>query len=171
MNETGFWTIIADCDTRSGGDMEQKDQLINTSISELSAADALAFNRLFDQFIDRAYTWSLWGAAYVINGGGCGDDAFMDFRECLISKGKRVFETAVTDPDSLASEDLDRESWFHEGFQYAIMAAVKSVIGTPPKRASPPPASPSGDRFPEDRFYSIYPQLAARMAQRRPTSH
>jgi hypothetical protein len=49
-----------------------------------------------------SYTWALWGAAYLING-GCSDDGFDYFRGWLICQGRDVFQRAVHDPDSLAS--------------------------------------------------------------------
>ncbi|MDQ0699918.1 DUF4240 domain-containing protein [Streptomyces sp. W4I9-2] len=48
-----------------------------------------------------AYRWSLWNAAYLIEG-GCGDDGFMDFRDGLALLGRETFTRAVADPDSLA---------------------------------------------------------------------
>src|SRR5271169_5861141 len=68
--------------------------------------DAREFAVLFDSMMDRAYSYGLWGAAYVIHG-GCGDDAFTDFRASLISRGKEAFERAIRDPDSLADEECD----------------------------------------------------------------
>jgi hypothetical protein len=48
-----------------------------------------------------AYSWNLWGAAYIING-GCSDDGFDYFRNWLVLQGRDVFQKAVTNPDSLA---------------------------------------------------------------------
>ena len=45
---------------------------------QLPAAEIEAFDRLLYEKIDAAYRWSLWGAAYVING-GCSDDGFEYF--------------------------------------------------------------------------------------------
>ena len=77
--------------------------------------------------MDSAYCWSLWGAAYVING-GCSDDPFVDFRASLISRGRQVFERALSDPDSLADEDFDGSDWFNEGYQYAVADGVRSAV-------------------------------------------
>lgn len=53
------------------------------------------------QLRDQAYQWRLWGAAYLIEG-GCSDDAFMDFREGVISLGREWYERVLADPDTLA---------------------------------------------------------------------
>jgi len=61
-----------------------------------------SFHRHFDEREDRAYTWELWAAAYIV-GGGCSDDAFSDFRATLISMGRQTFERVIADPQSLPS--------------------------------------------------------------------
>jgi hypothetical protein len=48
-----------------------------------------------------AYTVDLWGAAYLINGGSS-DDGFYYFRCWLVGMGKKVYENALANPDSLA---------------------------------------------------------------------
>ena len=50
----------------------------------------------------RADTWLMWGAAWIIMGGGCSDDSFFYFRPWLVGLGREVFGRAVADPDSLA---------------------------------------------------------------------
>src|SRR5262249_6772329 len=57
---------------------------------------------IFSKYMSQAYTWDLWGAAYVI-GGGCGNDGFEDFRGWLISKGPAAYENAPKDPEALGS--------------------------------------------------------------------
>ncbi len=54
-----------------------------------------------ERLLHEAYREELWGAAYLINW-GCSDDGFHDFCLGLIERGRRVFEGAVADPDSLA---------------------------------------------------------------------
>lgn len=54
-----------------------------------------------DAVMAQSYTWSLWGAAYLMNG-GCSDDGFEYFRGWLIAQGRKVFERALEDPDTLA---------------------------------------------------------------------
>jgi hypothetical protein len=113
--------------------------------------------------MDRAYSWPLWGAAYVING-GCGDDSFSDFRASLISRGRTAFDRALNDPDSLAGEDLHEEAWFFEGYQYAVTDAVTSVTGVAPPRAQPHPKAPSGEEWDEANVYDKYPRLRQKYA-------
>jgi hypothetical protein len=100
MSIDDFWMIIQSVHDRAIGDMDKKGKLLKSELAKLSPADAAAFSEIFDSLKDRAYCWSLWGAAYVIHG-GCGDDTFSDFRASLISRGREAFERAMADPDSL----------------------------------------------------------------------
>jgi hypothetical protein len=92
----------------------------------LPARDANDFASLFDTMMDRAYSYKLWGAAYIIHG-GCSDDTLNDFRSSLISRGRSCFGGAIAGPDSLADEPFDESAWFYEGYQYAVAAGVKVV--------------------------------------------
>lgn len=68
-----------------------------------------------------SYTWDLWGAAYVANG-GASDDGFEYFRCWLISKGRRVFEQILRDPDSLADFIAEGETGDFEFEEFAYVA-------------------------------------------------
>ena len=105
MDEDGFWKIVQDAHDMSGGDMDQNCDALVRQISALPSYAALEFARPFDDRMDAAYCWPLWGAAYVIHG-GCGDDTFSDFRASLISRGRQAFERAISDPDSPRTKNL-----------------------------------------------------------------
>ncbi len=163
MDEAGFWEIIEDCHNEAGGEMIEKDRLIGEKLARLSEKDAWAFHQSFERLMDAAYTWPLWGAAYVLHG-GCGYDSFADFRASLISRGRSAFERAMADPDSLAEEEIDLMEWFHGGFAYAIADAVRANIGRWPTRAIPPLLAPAGDPWIEPTVYHHYPKLTRRIA-------
>jgi len=82
MNEDQFWEIVAA--TRAAADSfdDHADKLVSR-LTTLEPEEIDAFGRIFDQLSDRAYSWDLWGAAFLIKG-GCGDDSFFDFRSWLI---------------------------------------------------------------------------------------
>jgi Protein of unknown function (DUF4240) len=162
MDDDRFWTIIQECHTASAGDMEQKDQLLKAAIGRLSRKEAVVFYHIFERMMDTAYTWPLWGAAYVVNG-GCGDDSFSDFRASLISRGKVAFSKAMADPDSLADEVIDLERWFHEGFEYAITDAVEAKIGKRPCRVGPVLSTPLGSPWAEGAVRERYPGLVQKL--------
>jgi hypothetical protein len=163
VDEPKFWAVVQRAHDASGGDMEKKCAALTAEIVKLTRDEALGFTRLFDSMMDRAYSWGLWGAAYVING-GCGDDTFSDFRASLISRGRAAFDHALSDPDSLAGEDLGEDEWFFEGYQYAVAEAVESVTGSRPPRVQPHPAAPSGTEWDEAKVYDSYPRLRDKYA-------
>ncbi len=160
MDEQKFWDLIQSAHIQSNGDMDGKSQVIKESISKLSTEDATVFLDIFDSMMDKAYSWPLWGAAYVING-GCSDDSFTDFRSSLISRGKDKFIQAVTNPDSLADEKYDEDLWFFEGFQYAITEGVEENIGSSLDKTTSHPEEPSGEPWGEEpeELKTKYPRL------------
>ena len=82
--------------------------------------------------MERSYTWELWGAAHVIQG-WASDDTFEYFRCWLISKGRRVFERVLADPDSLAdilAPDSQGDLEF-EGFAYIARNVWGEKVGKP----------------------------------------
>jgi hypothetical protein len=159
MDELKFWDIVQHAHDQSAGDMDEKCEEVKVAVSKLSREDAIAFSQLFDEMMDRAYSWPLWAAAYIIFG-GCSDDTFTDFRSSLISRGRRAFESAVANPESLADEAVDEESWFYEGYQYAVSGGVEAAAGFVPDRYKPHPENPSGKEWEEDRVYELFPRLS-----------
>ena len=167
MELARFWQIIDAAHKESQGSMDAACDSIRRAVSALSADEARAFSAHFDARMDEAYTWPLWGAAYVLRG-GCSDDGFTDFRSVLISQGRAVFEAALADPESLAGLKIPDEDWDYEGFQYAVSDGVESACGESPPRANPYPEEPSGEEWDEDEVESLFPKLAARAAGEAP---
>ena len=131
MNGQTFWQIIQQAHDASHGNMARKCELLTAHIAQLSKEDAVGFRNIFDAMMRRAYHWPLWAAAYLIHG-GCGDDIFSDFRSALISRGRRAFETTLSDPDTLADERIDDDAWFYEGYQYAVTDGLRAHFPTAP---------------------------------------
>jgi hypothetical protein len=154
-----FWGIIEKIHLESGGDMDAKSELLAEELRKLPAPEVRSFGDHFDDCEDRAYTWELWAAAYII-GGGCSDDAFSDFRATLISMGRTAFERAVANPDVLTDMDLDEGSAFYEGFQYPVIETYQEMTGNLPERTKPHPESPSGKDWDEETVAELYPRLA-----------
>jgi hypothetical protein len=101
----------------------------------LEPAGIIAFGQRYAEVWWSAYRWPLWVAAYLIEG-GCGDDGFMDFRAGLVLQGRRTFERAVADPDSLAEHPVVRRmanegrGWLGcEAMQYATGNAYQRRVG------------------------------------------
>ena len=182
MDEQTFWQIVQRAHDASHGNMPRKCELLTAQIAQLSKEDAVEFRNIFDAMMYRAFHHPLWAAAYLIHR-GCGDDTFSDFRSSLISRGQGAFETALSDPDTLADEPIDEDAWFFEGYQYAVtdglrahfpivlrprswfallMGGARRRIDTMPPRTAPPLREPTGERWSEDQLTELLPKLAKR---------
>ncbi|HEX5637814.1 MAG TPA: DUF4240 domain-containing protein [Gammaproteobacteria bacterium] len=163
MDEPKFWSIVQHAHDESDGDMDEKCEAIKNSVAGLPKEEAIAFSRYFDEMMDKAYSWPLWAAAYIING-GCGDDSFSDFRASLISRGHQSFESAIANPESLVDEEADEDTLFYEGYQYAVTDGVETSAGFVPDRVMPHPDDPSGKEWEEEKVYELFPKLSAKYA-------
>jgi len=154
-----FWKIIDRVHAGNPDDMDAKCEALGAELRKLSEPDLRSFIEHFDDANARAYDWKLWGAAYLIHG-GCSDDAFSDFRATLISMGRKFYERALADPDSLADVDYDEDSAFYEGYQYVKNDVAQERLGEIPKRSKPHPARPSGVSWEEDDLPALLPRLS-----------
>lgn len=138
-----FWELVADLPTDSA------EQALKTRIGRLDAQALREFQEHFDRLHVQAYSWSLWGAAYIIHG-GCSDDGFIDFRYGLISRGREVFEKALASPDSLVDVTTagDQELLWNESFGYVASKAYERKTGQAIPRVSiERPREPAGEEW------------------------
>ena len=161
MDTGRFWSIVdATCVATN-----QDDQLnlLAEQLSRLSQADLLAYHARYHQTLADANRWDLWGAAYVING-GCGDDGFRYFRDWLISCGRKVYEDALSDPQSLAryAPDMDGAEAEFESFCYVADEVHEERFGSPIEQEVPDAeGEPVGQPWDEDEVYEMFPELAS----------
>jgi hypothetical protein len=163
MTDDQFWKLIDSTRRIAKGDPNAHIEALTAALAELPEAEIIAFDDHFAEHWNRAYTWDLWGAAYII-GGGCSDDGFMDFRGWLISKGRKVYEAALQDAESLtrAVKEADEDCQV-EGFQYAAPAAWERVTGKDnvdfPASRGPSPEAPAGAPWEDDDLPERFPKL------------
>jgi hypothetical protein len=141
MDKQAFWELLEGLDPESaGGELAAR-------LDELEPADIATFQRHFDDEHARACTWPLWGAAYLMEA-GCSDDGFIDFRYGLISRGQRIFESALADPDSLA-DLLDGDDFLsNEEFGYVAREIYESKTGGEmPHRRESNLGDPTGEEW------------------------
>jgi Protein of unknown function (DUF4240) len=170
MNNPTFWSLIDKSRLASDGDAEQQLDELGILLDDLSADEIAEFHHIFYEHFLQSYTWPLWGAAYVI-GGGCSDDSFDYFRGWLISRGEKVFTSALAEPDSLAGsiseedEDVDCQV---EGWQSVAIDAWCRKTGRDdsafPRRHANWPDNPVGEEWDEDDLDRLYPKLARRFS-------
>ncbi len=165
MTEDEFWRIVEEINLPGAGDMAAKERLLAQHLEGRDAEAVGAFGDHMDVMMDKAYSWPLWAAAYIIDG-GCSDDAFMDFRSTLICMGRDIFEAACAAPDSLAKLDDDiLEEMSHEGLLYVPSTIYQAKTGDDRPRRQQAPAEPHGeawDEDDEDKLRALCPELYER---------
>lgn len=157
----GLWAIIERVKRISGGDLADACEAFEIQLDALDDGALVGTVAEFDAAMRRAYSYDLWGAAYLIHG-GCSDDTFWDFRAGLVALGKEVYERALADPDSLAAIEEVEERTLFEGFQY-IPGKLVERRGLSVARDGHMRGSPTGTRWSDDEeLERRYPKLAAR---------
>lgn len=159
MSIDEFWARIERIHRESEGVMDTKCERLERELTRLEPAEVVSFEEHFRRCDARAYSWDLWAAAYVMNG-GCGDSGFSDFRATLISMGRDVFERALADPDTLADTELGGDDAFFEGFQYVANGVYMARTGDSIPVAAEVPSTPSGIAWNEDEVANVCPRLA-----------
>jgi hypothetical protein len=149
--DAAFWRLIGDTRTAAGNDNDRQSDLLEQRLSKLPAGRRADFRRTWHRLDQQAYTWDLWGAAYVIED-GCSDDCFRDFRAYLISLGRGPYEAALRDPDSLAPvvQDPEQGKW-----------ADAYGVADEPDLSGDPRGEPWDDDH-QEALIQRYPRLAAR---------
>lgn len=167
MKENQFWEIIDRSLKASAGSIEQQAAELEDLLDTLPPTQVASFDARFVAKNFELYTWDLWGAAYVLNG-GCSDDCFDYFRNWVVGQGQDYYDAVKRDPQTLndgrlsfASESDDAES-----LSYAAADAYFRSSGgrdlyedyplNPPIVAT---NEPSGIRWNEEDLESLYPDL------------
>lgn len=169
MSRPTFWRII-DGIAHSGAEPDDRLDALEKELKVLSLNEIIAFEMAFRQLLNEAYTWDLWGAAYVIHG-GCSDDGFEYFRRWLVSRGRQAYEAALANADSLRELELSPTGpdgcWEFEEFYYVAMKVFGDKGGDGDVRDHSEPEAglggpgPSGDEFADDEEHlkKRYPKL------------
>jgi hypothetical protein len=164
-DDAAFWQLVAETRQAAGNDTGRQSELLKDRLTRLSPQGILEFARTRHRLDQRAYTWSLWGAASVIED-GCSDDCFRDFRGYVISLGRGPYEKALGNPDSLASVAQDAEAGDWENADNVAPDAYSSVTGGDfPLDDSDLSGRPRGTPFSDNNAAGLvrrYPRLAAR---------
>jgi len=168
MPAVQFWQIIERA-ARSDHDPDAHMEALRVVLLELSPEEIISFEAAFRRYLNDAYTWDLWGAAYVVHG-GCSDDGFEYFRRWLVAKGRDVYESALADPDSLAQLAVRPGPdgvWEFEEIYYVAKQVFEEKGGEGDVRDYSEPEAglggpgPSGDPFEDDEEHLAqrYPSL------------
>jgi hypothetical protein len=166
MTHQEFWTLIERAKNMSEGDPDEQVDLVRASLVRLAPKEIVEFDEVYEHYRNLSYRRELWGAAFLING-GCSDDGFEYFRAWLISRGKKVFERAMENPDSLASE-IDPESDGHELEEFIGVAkgAYEEKLEREMPERKRTAVELTGKEWTEAGLEALYPKIAARMKAR-----
>jgi hypothetical protein len=179
MTGAEFWALVGESREEAkraprGEDDDFADlhaSALQKALARLEPERLAAFDAHFRRFSALAYRWDLWAAATWI-GGGCSDDGFTDFRACLVSLGKDLYESILRDPDALADvvERPDTPYLQSEGFQYLAGQLYEEKTGKelPPDPTLTFPAEPAGEEFDFDDAAGMkrrLPKLTARLPE------
>ncbi len=160
MDDDRFWALVEAARDAAGDDVEDRVGGLEQVLLQLHADEVLAFQRKYEEMLARAWRWDLWGAAFLMNG-GCSDDGFRYFRDWLISAGEAVFEAALDDPESLASQ-ASGDAFELESFGYVAAEVYEQMTDTEiPRAKAVEAASPAGKAWDESDLPARFPRLAA----------
>ena len=165
MNIGEFWLIIEKSregweSNRPDGNHDRQLEALEKLLSRLPSEEVASFERHFQDLFYAAYRWDLWHAAFMV-ADGCSDDAFMDFRDWLISMGRSNYEAAVADVESVAEIAVAPGVGcvFFEGFGSVAGEVYEKQTGKELRLNLTHPAEPAGDRVPEAEFPTRFPKL------------
>jgi hypothetical protein len=163
MDETEFWILMEKARAESNGDINKQLDILTGALEQLPVSDIFQYQRVLDMLQDQAYTWDLWAACYILNG-GCSDDGFDYFRGWLIAQGKDVYYNALRDPEILAELARPEDELDCEELLYIAWTAYEGKTGHEFPAALFPRlghAEPSGEKWTEDELDQKYPRLVA----------
>ena len=130
MDEEQFWAIVQTAVDEAGDDEEAYLEVVKRELSKLSLKEMIGFRLRTDKLLYDSYTSEMWCAGYLMNG-GCSDDGFEYFRLWVISRGRKVYEAAMANPDNLIDyiDDDDEMDFFEfELFWYVALEAFEEAV-------------------------------------------
>jgi hypothetical protein len=164
MDEAKFWTLLAEARAETADSTDPDDDFLDAlyaKLEPLEPEEIAAFQRLVWQFNRQAYTYAMSGALYVMTDGEADEIDLEGFRGWLISQGEVVFKKTVSDPDSLADEDVVPADAFLPDMLTLAAELYKEQTAEelPVDEASQLPAEPAGDELSVEDLPQKMPRL------------
>lgn len=163
MDEDEFWAIVGAVEPTVADDPEGFDEALADGLASMSAEEVVAFGNLWTAQANRAFTWDVWGAAWLLRGDAF-DWEFTSFRDRLIALGRTVFERTLADPDSLVDVPVDWRDGDEEDEVWLSLAAGEAYerltgedIADAEPAEEPEPDEPAGEPW------TTLEELAARL--------
>lgn len=130
MDEEQFWAIVQTAVDEAGDDEAEYLDVVKRELSKLSLKEMIGFRLRTDKLLYDSYTSEMWCAGYLMNG-GCSDDGFEYFRLWVISRGRKVYEAAMANPDNLIDyigDDDEMDFFEFESFWYVALEAFEEAV-------------------------------------------
>ena len=130
MDEEQFWAIVQTAVDEAGDDEDEYLEVVKRELSKLSLKEMIGFRLRTDKLLYDSYTSEMWCAGYLMNG-GCSDDGFEYFRLWVISRGRKVYEAAMANPDNLIDyidDDAEMDFFEFEMFWYVALEAFEEAV-------------------------------------------
>ena len=130
MDEEQFWAIVQTAVDEAGNDEDEYLEVVKRELSKLSLKEMIGFRLRTDKLLYDSYTSEMWCAGYLMNG-GCSDDGFEYFRLWVISRGRKVYEAALANPDNLIDyidDDAEMDFFEFELFWYVALEAFEEAV-------------------------------------------
>ena len=130
MDEEQFWAIVQTAVDEAGDDEAEYLDVVKRELSKLSLKEMIGFRLRTDKLLYDSYTSEMWCAGYLMNG-GCSDDGFEYFRLWVISRGRKVYEAAMANPDNLIDyidDDAEMDFFEFELFWYVALEAFEESV-------------------------------------------
>jgi hypothetical protein len=169
MTESKFWELLAKA--RRRGATSACHCCLKRYLSAFGNQEVSEFGlKLYDKICD-LNDWRLWGAGELITPGMSGD-SFHYFRTWIVGVGKRAFDAARKDPDTLgifvdAIEDpIDIDN---EALEYVALDILRERgVEEDPRDRSTRSAddAPAGEPFDPHTLAASYPKLALQFRNR-----
>ena len=130
MDEEQFWAIVQTAVDEAGNDEDEYLEVAKRELSKLSLKEMIGLRLRTDKLLYDSYTSEMWCAGYLMNG-GCSDDGFEYFRLWVISRGRKVYEAAMANPDNLIDyigDDDEMDFFEFESFWYVALEAFEEAV-------------------------------------------
>ncbi|RRD40404.1 DUF4240 domain-containing protein [Leptotrichia sp. OH3620_COT-345] len=99
MTRKDFWKYIDDAVKKHQDGFEAMTYLADM-LTDKTNEEIFSFGIIVDEIMLESYNEKLWCASYLVNG-DTGEDCFDFFRLWLISRGERIYNDVVKNPDNL----------------------------------------------------------------------
>jgi hypothetical protein len=132
VDDSEFWAIVEETRAGLGDDRDDGEAVAEALVERLATGPAdliMRFGRRMDRLDVALYRWDIWAAAYLIGGGHCSDDSFMDFRAGVIALGREWYERVLVSPDALADHPVVRRAAAEEDDEVLLAEPMLYVAG------------------------------------------